>query len=127
MTGSVIALGVQLAMPIVVTFAFDGFIFGLINRVAPQVNVWFFWSLPVKMWLGLFVVAIMLPFLISRMMDYFNDSYEAFEYMIQQFRQSITEEREKGEKGKGKVILEKLSPFSPYLKVPATRAIICVG
>lgn len=84
MTGSVIALGVQLAVPIVVTLLLTDLFFGLINRVAPQVNV-FFLSLPVKMWLGLFVVAIMLPYLISRMMDYFNDSFEAFEYMIQLF------------------------------------------
>ncbi len=84
MTGSVLSLGVQLAVPIVVTLLLTDLFFGLINRVAPQVNV-FFLSLPVKMWLGLFVVAIMLPFLIARMTDYFNDSFEAFEFMIRFF------------------------------------------
>lgn len=84
MTGSVLSLGVQLSVPIVVTLLLTDLFFGLINRVAPQVNV-FFLSLPVKMWLGLFVVAMMLPFLISRMMDYFKMSHEAFEFMIQYF------------------------------------------
>lgn len=84
MTGSVLSLGVQLSVPIVITLLLTDLFFGLINRVAPQVNV-FFLSLPVKMWLGIFVVAIMLPFLISRMMDYFKLSHEAFEFMIQYF------------------------------------------
>ena len=84
MTGSVLSMGVQLAVPIVVTLLLTDLFFGLINRVAPQVNV-FFLSMPVKMWLGLFVVAVMLPFLISRMLDYFNDSFDAFEFMIQFF------------------------------------------
>ena len=84
MTGSVLSLGVQLSVPIVVTLLLTDLFFGLINRVAPQVNV-FFLSLPVKMWLGLFVVAVMLPFMISRMMDYFDLSNEAFEFMIQYF------------------------------------------
>lgn len=84
MTGSVLSLGVQLSVPIVVTLLLTDLFFGLINRVAPQVNV-FFLSLPVKMWLGLFVVAIMLPFLISRMLDYFKMSHDAFEFMIQYF------------------------------------------
>ena len=84
MTGNVLSLGVQLSVPIVVTLLLTDLFFGLINRVAPQVNV-FFLSLPVKMWLGLFVVAVMLPFLVSRMMDYFKFSHDAFEFMIQYF------------------------------------------
>ena len=84
MTGSVLSIGVQLAVPIVITLLLTDLFFGLINRVAPQVNV-FFLSMPVKMWLGLFVVAVMLPFLISRMLDYFNDSFDAFEFMIRFF------------------------------------------
>ena len=84
MTGSVLSIGIQLAVPIVVTLLLTDLFFGLINRAAPQVNV-FFLSLPVKMWLGLFVVALMLPFLIVRFRDYFDLSYEAFEFMIRSF------------------------------------------
>jgi flagellar biosynthetic protein FliR len=84
MTGSVLSLGVQLAVPIVVTLLLTDLFFGLINRVAPQVNV-FFLSLPVKMWLGLFVLAVMLPFWIARVTDYFDMSFEAFEFMIRYF------------------------------------------
>jgi len=84
MTGTVLSLGVQLSIPIVITLLLTDLFFGLINRVAPQVNV-FFLSMPVKMWLGLFVVALMLPFLVSRMLDYFKMSHDAFEFMIQYF------------------------------------------
>lgn len=83
-TGSVLSIGVQLAVPIVVTLLLTDLFFGLINRVAPQVNV-FFLSMPVKMWVGILVVALMLPFLMARFFDYFNESYKVFEYMIQYF------------------------------------------
>lgn len=84
MTGSVLSVGVQLAVPIIITLLLTDLFFGLINRVAPQVNV-FFLSMPVKMWLGIFVVAVMLPFLVERFRDYFDLSYRAFEFMIQYF------------------------------------------
>lgn len=81
MSASVISIGVQLAAPIVVTLLLTDLFFGLINRAAPEINV-FFMSLPVKMWLGIFVVIIMLPFLIARMTEAFDSSFEAFEFMI---------------------------------------------
>jgi flagellar biosynthetic protein FliR len=84
MTGSVLSLGVQLSVPIVVTLLLTDLFFGLINRVAPQVNV-FFLSMPVKMWIGIFVVALMLPFLVERFRFFFEDSFRAFEFMIQYF------------------------------------------
>ena len=84
MTGYVLSLGIQLAIPIVITLLLADLFFGLINRVAPQVNV-FFLSMPVKMWLGIFVVAVMMPFLIQRFIEFFGISYDAFEYMIQFF------------------------------------------
>jgi flagellar biosynthesis protein FliR len=82
MTGSVLSIGVQLAVPVIVTLLLTDLFFGLINRVAPQVNV-FFLSMPVKMWIGIFVVAVMMPFLVERFRDYFDESYRAFEFMIQ--------------------------------------------
>lgn len=84
MTGNVITLGVQLAIPVVVTLLLTDLFFGMINRVAPQVNV-FFLSLPVKMWIGIMVVAVGLYFIIERFKDYFGMSYEAFEYMLRLF------------------------------------------
>lgn len=86
MTGSVLSIGIQIAVPIIITLLLTDLFFGLINRVAPQVNV-FFLSMPVKMWLGIFVVAVMMTFLVSRFRDYFGTSYDAFEYMIQFFSQ----------------------------------------
>jgi flagellar biosynthetic protein FliR len=49
------ASAVQLAMPAVVALLLIDFGFGILNRVAPQMNV-FFLSLPVKMYVGLLVV-----------------------------------------------------------------------
>lgn len=83
-TGSVLSIGVQLAVPVVVTLLLTDLFFGLINRVAPQINV-FFLSMPVKMWVGIFVVLMALPYLIARFVDYFDMSYEAFEFMIRYF------------------------------------------
>ena len=83
-TGSVLSIGVQLAVPVVVTLLLTDLFFGLINRVAPQINV-FFLSMPVKMWVGIFVVLIALPYLVARFVDYFDMSYEAFEFMIRYF------------------------------------------
>lgn len=83
-TGSVLSVGVQLAVPIIVTLLLTDLFFGLINRVAPQVNV-FFLSMPVKMWIGIFVLAVMLPFLVDRFRDYFDQSFRAFEFMLEYF------------------------------------------
>lgn len=84
MTGSVLSIGIQLAVPIIVTLLLTDLFFGLINRVAPQVNV-FFLSMPVKMWIGIFVLAVMMPFLVERFRDYFDVSFRAFEFMIRYF------------------------------------------
>jgi len=83
-TGSVLSLGIQLAVPIIITLLLTDLFFGLINRVAPQVNV-FFLSMPVKMWIGIFVLAVMMSFVVERFRDYFDISYRAFEFMIQYF------------------------------------------
>lgn len=82
LTGSVISIGVQLAVPAVLALLLTDLFFGLINRVAPQANV-FFLSLPVKMAMGIFVVALSLEILVAQYIKYFDDSYEAFEFIIQ--------------------------------------------
>lgn len=84
MTGSVLSIGIQLAVPIVITLLLTDLFFGLINRAVPQMNV-FFLSLPVKMWIGIFVLAVILPVLVERFRDLFDNSYQAFEFMIQYF------------------------------------------
>ena len=81
LTGSMLAVGVQLAMPAVVALLLTDLFFGLINRVAPQANV-FFLSMPVKMAVGIFVVLLTLQFLQSQYINYFGKSYESFEYML---------------------------------------------
>jgi flagellar biosynthetic protein FliR len=60
LTGEVLATGVQLAAPVMIALLLTDLCFGLINRVAPQINV-FFLSMPVKMVVGLLVVLIALP------------------------------------------------------------------
>jgi flagellar biosynthetic protein FliR len=81
MTGSVLSIGLQLAAPVVIALLLTDLFFGIINRVAPQVNV-FFLSMPVKMLVGVIVVLIILPLLALRMEYFFGESYKAFEYML---------------------------------------------
>ena len=81
MTGSVLSIGLQLAAPVVIALLLTDLFFGIINRVAPQVNV-FFLSMPVKMLVGVIVVLIILPMLAMRMEYFFGESYKAFEYML---------------------------------------------
>lgn len=83
-TAQVISIGAQLAIPAVLALLLTDLFFGIINRVAPQANV-FFLSLPVKMAMGLFVVAISLQYIVAMYIQYFNESYDAFEFMIQLF------------------------------------------
>ena len=81
LTGGVIGVGVQLAAPAMVALLLTDLFFGLVNRVAPQINV-FFLSLPVKMGVGLAVVLVSLPLFKERYVFYFKEAYKAFEFMI---------------------------------------------
>jgi flagellar biosynthetic protein FliR len=81
LTGGVISVGVQLAAPAMVALLLTDIFFGLVNRVAPQINV-FFLSLPVKMAVGLAVVLVSLPLFKERYVFYFKEAYKAFEFMI---------------------------------------------
>lgn len=80
-TGGVLAVGVQLAAPAMIALLLTDLFFGIVNRVAPQINV-FFLSLPVKMAVGLFVVLLALPLYKDRYIHYFKEAYKIFEYMI---------------------------------------------
>ena len=81
LTASVLSIGLQLAAPALIALLLTDLFFGIINRVAPQVNV-FFLSMPVKMLLGIAVVMIALPTLAERMVYYFGESFRAFEFTI---------------------------------------------
>ncbi len=80
-TGGVISIGVQLAAPAMIALLLTDLFFGIVNRVAPQINV-FFLSLPVKMAVGLAVVLLALTLYRERYVYYFKEAYRAFEYMI---------------------------------------------
>jgi flagellar biosynthetic protein FliR len=80
-TGGVISIGVQLAAPAMIALLLTDLFFGIVNRVAPQINV-FFLSLPVKMAVGIGVVLDALPLFKDRYIYYFKESYKAFEYAI---------------------------------------------
>jgi flagellar biosynthetic protein FliR len=81
LTGSVLAVGIQLAAPAMIALLLTDLFFGIVNRVAPQINV-FFLSLPVKMAVGLIVVLIALPLYKDRYIYYFKEAYKAFEVLI---------------------------------------------
>jgi flagellar biosynthetic protein FliR len=81
LTGEVLSIGVQLAAPAIVALLATDLLFGVINRIAPQVNV-FFLSLPIKMLVGLLVVLVALPVFGELYLRYFKDSYRVFELLI---------------------------------------------
>ena len=81
LTGGVISIGVQLAAPAMIALLLTDLFFGIVNRAAPQVNV-FFLSLPVKMAVGLTVVLLALSLYRERYVYYFKESYKAFEYAV---------------------------------------------
>ncbi|HEX8474445.1 MAG TPA: flagellar biosynthetic protein FliR [Pyrinomonadaceae bacterium] len=81
LTGGVLAVGIQLAAPAMIALLLTDLFFGIINRVAPQINV-FFLSLPVKMAVGLVVVLIALPLFKERYIYYFKEAYLSFEAII---------------------------------------------
>jgi flagellar biosynthetic protein FliR len=82
LTAAVLAIGMQLAAPAVITLLLTDFCFGIINRVAPQINV-FFLSMPVKMAVGVAVVMLSLTLLRDSYLYVFRQAYEAFETVIQ--------------------------------------------
>ena len=81
MTAGVFSIGLQLAAPALIALLLTDLFFGIINRVAPQVNV-FFLSMPVKMLVGVMAILIVLPLLAMQMINYFDESYKLFEQAI---------------------------------------------
>jgi flagellar biosynthetic protein FliR len=87
LTGGVLYIGVQLAAPAMVALLLTDLFFGLINRAAPQINV-FFLGLPVKMVVGLLVVLVSLQLLRDQYVHYFNESYRVFQYLLRTISQA---------------------------------------
>ncbi len=81
LSGGVLAIGVQLAAPAMIALLLTDLFFGIINRVAPQINV-FFLSLPVKMVIGLLVVLLALPLYKERYIHYFGETLRAFQELL---------------------------------------------
>lgn len=81
LAGGVFAIGVQLAAPAIIALLLTDIFFGIVNRVAPQINV-FFLSMPVKMFVGLFVVLIALTLYKNRFIYYFTESHRTFVELI---------------------------------------------
>jgi flagellar biosynthesis protein FliR len=89
MTGYVLSIGVQLSAPAIIALLLTDLFFGIINRVAPQINV-FFLSMPVKMIVGLLVVMISLPLYKDRYIYYFKESFKLFEDLIRAIGNSMS-------------------------------------
>lgn len=80
-TAQTVAIGAQLAAPAMIALLLTDVFFGVINRVAPQINV-FFLSMPFKMLIGVFVVTLALYVFKERSINYFTQSLNAFESLL---------------------------------------------
>jgi flagellar biosynthetic protein FliR len=84
-TGQVIAIGLLLAAPAVVAIFLTDLVFGVINRVAPQINV-FFMAMPVKMMMGIVVILFVFGFLTQQMREHFVQMLRDVQGVISIFR-----------------------------------------
>ncbi|MEJ7617522.1 MAG: flagellar biosynthetic protein FliR [Pyrinomonadaceae bacterium] len=76
-----VVISVQLAAPAVIALLLTDVFFGVINRVAPQINV-FFLSMPFKMLIGVLVVALALFVFKERSINFFTQSLNSFEALL---------------------------------------------
>lgn len=83
LTGEMFTLGVRLAAPAMAALLLTDVFFGLVNRVAPQLNV-FFLSMPVKMALGIFIVMLSLPVYAEQYQAAFKEALQAFQALMRQ-------------------------------------------
>ncbi|MEE8408350.1 MAG: flagellar biosynthetic protein FliR [Myxococcota bacterium] len=82
LTGDTIMIGALLAAPIVAATFITDVVFGILNRVAPQLNAYFM-SMPVKAMAGvLMVLLILMPF-VERLFEYVIWSLQAVERTIE--------------------------------------------
>ena len=77
----IMRLMIVLVAPVAITVFVTEFGLGLVNRFAPQLNV-FFLAMPVKSIVGMFVLVLYLPFLLT----HFNRQFAGGDAMIEFFR-----------------------------------------
>ena len=70
-TSQMITTGVQLALPVIGALLMTDLTFGLLARVAPQIQV-FFLGVPLKIGLGLITMALSLPLLLPKLTQMFH-------------------------------------------------------
>lgn len=87
LTAQVLTAGVQLAIAPIIALLLTDIFFGIVNRIAPQINV-FFLSMPVKALVGIFVVLVTLQLLRDRFLYLFAKAAEDFEFIIRAFAAS---------------------------------------
>jgi len=68
----IIASGVQMALPVVGAILLADITFGLLNKVAPQIQV-FFLGINVKIWVGLMGVSMLLSYIMPTMRSMINN------------------------------------------------------
>jgi flagellar biosynthetic protein FliR len=83
-----LAVGLQLAMPGIVALLLIDLFFGVLNRIAPQINV-FFLSMPVKAFVGLLVILVALWGYLERYLHHFEVGYKAFAYLLKRLSQAF--------------------------------------
>ncbi|MFX7567099.1 flagellar biosynthetic protein FliR, partial [Acinetobacter baumannii] len=70
--------------PVIIALLLTDLFFGIVNRIAPQINGVFL-SLPVKMLIGILMVLLALVLLTEQFIFYFKESYKAFEQLLRAF------------------------------------------
>ncbi len=71
MTSGFIQVGVQLALPVMGALLLTDLTLGMLAKVAPQVNV-FFLGLPIKVWVGVMGLALVMGSIVPLMGDLFD-------------------------------------------------------
>jgi flagellar biosynthesis protein FliR len=72
----------RFALPVIVVSLLIDLAFGLMNRVAPQINAYFL-SLPAKMIGGLIIIALVLPFLMDDFSTHYQSLSRFFRFFVQ--------------------------------------------
>jgi flagellar biosynthesis protein FliR len=81
LSAQVLAAGLQLAAPAVITLLLLDLLLGLVNRAAPQINV-FFLSLPIKGLAGVIVTLLTLVIFRERLVFYFSTVLKHLESLV---------------------------------------------
>ncbi len=72
LTARLISIGVQIALPVLGCILLADITLGLLSKVSPQIHV-FFLGLPIKIGMGILVLALSLPLISPRIIDLFHD------------------------------------------------------